>query len=135
MSFVNFQISSQLNDCQKSKIQRETTQLLSRFTKKNESATVVNISESLPDQWAVNGSPLSKEQPPSVFVDIKLAEGNHLPSEQSTIISKIVEMLSKILGSIRDTCYVVINEVTAMSWGYQGRTALDQAYANVKYWV
>ena len=38
------------------------------------------------------------------------------------MIAETVKMLREVVGAVQEACYVVIDDIAADSWGYNGRT-------------
>jgi len=94
---------------------------------KRPEVTVVHIQESEPHLWAVNASALGTDDPVGAYVDIKVTEGTNTPEEKAEMLSETVKMLQEIAGVIQEACYVVIDDIPANSWGYNGKTQAQRA--------
>ncbi len=122
MPYISIELNCQINNDQRIKLIKETTGLMHNTMKKKKDVTVVQIKESPSKQWSVNSIPLSSSDNPCVYVNIKITRGTNTSREKAVMIKKTIEMLKNILGSIQETCYVVIDEISADSWGYNGLT-------------
>jgi 4-oxalocrotonate tautomerase len=94
---------------------------------KRREVTVVHIQESEPHLWATNAIALTDETPVGVYVDIKVTEGTNTPEEKAEMLSQTVTMLQDVIGTIQEACYVVIDDIPADSWGYNGKTQAKRA--------
>jgi 4-oxalocrotonate tautomerase len=79
----------------------------------------------------VNGLPLTTEDPVAVFADIKVTEGTNTPEEKAEMISQTIKMLENVVGTIQEACYVVIDDIPANSWGYNGKTQYARASSTI----
>ncbi len=122
MPYISIELNCQINNDQRIKLIKETTGLMHNTMKKKKDVTVVQIKESPSKQWSVNSIPLSSSDNPCVYVNIKITRGTNTSREKAVMMKKTIEMLKNILGSIQETCYVVIDEIPADSWGYNGLT-------------
>ncbi len=43
-------------------------------------------------------------------------------NEKTEIIKQIIELLKETIGTLQEASYVIIDEITASSWGYNGLT-------------
>jgi 4-oxalocrotonate tautomerase len=43
------------------------------------------------------------------------------------MISQAVKMLHDVVGPLQEACYVVIDDIPADSWGYDGKTQAARA--------
>ena len=89
---------------------------------KRQEVTVVEIQESEAKQWSVNGNPLSSADATGAYVDIKVTEGTNTSEEKAKIIAATIDMLNDVIGVMQEACYVVVDSISANSWGYNGKT-------------
>ncbi|MEN8250447.1 MAG: tautomerase family protein, partial [Bacteroidota bacterium] len=68
-----------------------------------------------------------KDAPCGVYVDIKVTEGTNTEEQKSDMIEKTVSMLKEVVGVVQEACYVVIDDIPAHSWGYNGKTQASRA--------
>jgi 4-oxalocrotonate tautomerase len=94
---------------------------------KRREVTVVHIQESEPQQWSTNAIPVAAGKPISAYVDIKVTDGTNTSEEKAEMISQTVKMLGDVVGTIQEACYVVIDDISADSWGYNGKTQAARA--------
>ncbi len=127
MPYINIRLSKNLETEQRKKLYEETTMLMNTVMGKNPEVTVVNIQESDPQQWSVNANSLTVNDPTGAYVDIKVTDQTNTPEEKAEMIAKTVKMLQDIVGTIQEACYVVIDDISADSWGYNGETQAARA--------
>ncbi|WP_321369083.1 tautomerase family protein [uncultured Desulfuromusa sp.] len=132
MPYINIRVGSRLNSLQKSNIQNRTTDLMNRVMGKRREVTVVHIDESVPALWAVDGKGLKEEAPVAVYVDIKVTQGTNSAEEKAQMIARTVTMLKEEIGAIQEACYVLINDIPANSWGYDGISQAERADKRLK---
>lgn len=89
---------------------------------KGQEVTAVHIQEDNPQQWAINSVALNQENPVCAYVDIKVTAGTNTPEEKANMISETIKMLRDEIGTIQEACYVVVDDIPANSWGYNGKT-------------
>lgn len=127
MPYINIRLGGMLNNTQRNQLYKETTSLMNSVMRKRREVTVVHIQESGPEQWSENASALTAKEGIGAYVDIKVTEGTNTPEEKSMMISKTVKLLQDVVGAIQEACYVVIDDIPANSWGYNGITQADRA--------
>lgn len=127
MPYINIRLGCKVTNEQKQALYQQTTSLMHEVMGKKQEVTVVNILESEPQQWSVNSVQLTAEDSVSAFVDIKITAGTNTAEEKASMIQKTVEMLREEVGVIQEACYVVIDEIPADSWGYDGKTQAARA--------
>jgi 4-oxalocrotonate tautomerase len=62
-------------------------------------------------------------------MDIKVTAGTNTDEEKEKMIRQAIEMFKEVVGAIPEASYVVIHEVDATAWGYDGRTQRSRASA------
>lgn len=131
MPYINIRIATSLNQVQRDQLYDKTTSHMNTVMGKRREVTVVNIQESEPRYWATNAVTLTSEDPIGAFVDIKVTEGTNTREEKAEMISQIVKMLRDVVGVVQEACYVVIDEIPANSWGYNGKTQAERAVSKL----
>ena len=131
MPYIHIRIGTQISATQREMLFRQTTDLMNTVMCKRREVTVVEIQESQPSQWAVNGIALSEQDPVGVYVDIKITEGTNAPDEKARMLASTVAMLGDVLGTLQEACYVVIDAVPGDSWGHNGKTQAARAAASL----
>ena len=96
---------------------------------KNPSLTAIRIDEHPAENWAIVGEAVSAGVGPAVHMDIKVTAGTNTDAEKAEMISLAMEMLTEIVGLAHEASYVVIHDLDAGAWGYNGRTQKDRAEA------
>lgn len=127
MPYINIRISANLNTSQHNKLYAQTTSLMNTIMGKRPEVTVVHIQESEPHFWSVDSSTLDSNDPVGAYVNIKVTEGTNTPEEKAEMISETIKMLKQNVGVMQEACYVVIDDIPANSWGYDGKTQAERA--------
>jgi 4-oxalocrotonate tautomerase len=127
MPYINIRLSCDLDNEHRKQLYEQTTSLMNSVMGKRREVTVVHIQESEPQQWSVNATPLAAKVPIGVYVEIKVTKGTNSPEEKAGMISQTVTMLQDVVGAIQEACYVVIDDIPADSWGYNGKTQAARA--------
>ena len=127
MPYINIRLGTTLNRVKRENLHQKTTYLMSSIMGKRQEVTTVHIQEDSPQQWAINSVGLNTESPIGAYVAIKVTKGTNTPAEKANMISETIKMLKNEIGTIQEACYVVIDEVPANSWGYNGKTQAERA--------
>jgi len=122
MPYINIQIGKKLSKEQEKKLFQQTTEFMNSVMGKRKEVTVVRTQQSSSQHWSVNSKALTGTDPIAAYVDIKITKGTNTSAEKSEMITKVVQMLQSIVGATQEACYVVIDEIPASSWGYNGIT-------------
>ena len=127
MPYINIRLGTNLNNEQRIQLFEQTTSLMNTVMRKRREVTVVHIQESESQQWSTNSIPLTAKSPVGAYVDIKVTDGTNTVEEKAEMISQTVNMLKDVVGIIQEACYVVIDDLPADSWGYNGKTQAARA--------
>ena len=89
----------------------EITQLLASVLGKRADLTSVLVEQPATADWAIGGTA------------VKVAVHVEAPEQKARFIDKTMRLLTSVLGSeLNPATYIVVNEVPANAWGYDGRT-------------
>ena len=77
-------------------------------------------------RWAIGGQRIGAR---TFYLDIKVTEGTNTKREKAEYLTRVWSGLEEILGALDPASYIVIHEVRADAWGYQGHT---QEYRHVR---
>ncbi|MES9857850.1 MAG: tautomerase family protein [Sedimenticola sp.] len=127
MPYINIRLGATLDSAQRDQLYQKTTFFMNTIMGKRREVTVVHIQEDDPQQWATNAITLNIEDPTGAYVDIKVTEGTNTSEEKAEMLSQTVKMLQDVVGTIQEACYVVIDDIPANSWGYNGKTQAVRA--------
>ncbi len=75
-----------------------------------------------PDTWYVGGVRVSEQKAVTFYLDIKVTEGANTKAEKTSYIRSVFADFDAIFGPITPASYIVIHDVRADSWGFQGLT-------------
>lgn len=104
------------------KIASVLTDLTAEVLKKKRELTAVAVEYVAPEQWYIGGTSLADQSLRSFYLDIKVTEGTNTKDEKALYVSRVFAAVEAIVGSVAPASYIVIHEVRADSWGYQGQT-------------
>ncbi len=127
MPYINFRIGNTLENAQRNQLYEKTTSLMKGIMGKRREVTVVHIQESEPHLWATNAVALDTDSPVGAYVDIKVTEGTNTPEEKAEMLSETAKMLKEVVGVVQEACYVLIDDIPANSWGYNGKSQSHRA--------
>ena len=127
MPFVRMTVSGPtLTPKQVALLHTEITQLMASVLGKRADLTSVLVEQPVTASWAVGGTPAKV----AAHVEATITAGTNLPEEKARFIEKSMRLLRSVLGSeLNPATYVVVNEVSANSWGYDGRTQESRTLA------
>jgi 4-oxalocrotonate tautomerase len=101
------------------RLQTEMTELMSSVLGKKANLTSVLVEQPAIAGWAIGGSSARV----AVHVDATITAGTNSPEEKARFIEQAMKLLKHVFGGeLNPATYIVIAEVPAQSWGYDGRT-------------
>ncbi len=89
---------------------------------KNKNVISIDVTFTSPRRWYVGGSSMEELGEVTFYLDIKITEDTNTKEEKSRFIQEVFTGVDKLLGPITPASYIVIDDVKADSWGYQGKT-------------
>ena len=89
---------------------------------KKPEVTSIDVQFASSDQWYVGGRSMREQGCTTFYLDIKVTEGNNTKAEKAEYVDKVFADFESILGAITAASYIVIHDVRADSWGFQGKT-------------
>src|SRR5882757_9474940 len=120
MPFIRITVSGPaLATEQFSRLHMEMTDLMATILGKRADLTSVLVEQPAVARWAIGGAPAKV----AVHVEATITAGTNSPEEKARFIEKTMRLLRSVLGAeLHPATYVVVNEVPANAWGYDGRT-------------
>jgi len=125
MPFINIKIAGPtLAPDQVQRLQREATRLMAEVMRKKHELTAVLVEQVDGASWTVGAVPVQV----AAHLDVKVTAGTNTAVEKRRFVAEAVRLLRAVLGpALHPVCYVVVHEVAADAWGYDGRTQADRA--------
>ncbi|HEX6734953.1 MAG TPA: tautomerase family protein [Azonexus sp.] len=107
-------------------LQHETTRLMHEVLHKEAALTVVAVSQLPATAASAGGEPVE-----AVWLQAQITAGTNTLGEKAAFIAAAEAMLVATLGAPAAPTYVVLHEVPATDWGYDGlsQAARRQAHA------
>jgi 4-oxalocrotonate tautomerase len=101
------------------RLQTEMTELMASVLGKKANLTSVLVEQPAVAGWAIGGSAARV----AVHVDATITAGTNSPEDKARFIEQTMKLLKHVFGGeLSPATYIVITEVSAQSWGYDGRT-------------
>ncbi len=122
MPYLNVKLSTPESPERSAKVAATLTSLTADILKKKRELTAVEIEYVAPQRWFVGGISLNEQQLTSFYLDIKVTEGTNTKDEKSRYVEQVFASIEAIIGPLATASYVVIQELHADAWGYQGQT-------------
>lgn len=89
---------------------------------KKPEVTSIEVQFCDPAKWFVGGARVSDRQAVTFYLDIKITEGTNTKAQKAEYIRQVFADFEALFGPITPASYIVIHDLRADAWGYQGRT-------------
>lgn len=122
MPFIRISLAGKQPSIEQVKhLQAETTRLMAEILSKRAEVTVVAVELSSSSSWSVGGDSL-KEDSGLGQMEAFITAGTNTEHEKADFIAAAHQMLLGVLGPGCSPVYVLVIEVDAANWGYDGKT-------------
>jgi 4-oxalocrotonate tautomerase len=98
------------------------TDLAVHVLRKERAVTAATVQCVPPGHWTIAGKPISDAGQTSVFIEINITAGTNTPEEKAAFVGTAFQAAERILGRLAPASYVIVREIAADAWGYQGLT-------------
>ena len=122
MPYLNVRISMKESSDVAEKIVSTLMTNTSELLGKKREVTSIAIDFVSPELWFVEGSRMSDQNAVTFYLDIKVTDGTNTKVEKAKYVEKVFSDIQSIIGPITPASYIVIHDVRADSWGFQGKT-------------
>ncbi|MEO8305316.1 MAG: tautomerase family protein [Betaproteobacteria bacterium] len=122
MPFLNVKLTGLESLERSAKIAAVLTDLTVDVLKKKRELIAVAIEFVVPERWFIGATSLHEQAISSFYLDIKVTEGTNTKDEKSRYVAEVFAALEAIIGALAPASYIVVQEVHADAWGYQGQT-------------
>lgn len=102
-------------------LQAETTKLMAEILGKRPEVTVVAVESGSASHWSIGGEAF-KEAQGLGQMEAFITAGTNTEQEKADFIAGAYQMLATVVGTVCTPIYVLIIEVYAANWGYDGQT-------------
>jgi 4-oxalocrotonate tautomerase len=118
MPFINIKVAGpQLSDEQVRRLQTRTTELMVGVLNKKGPVVSVLVEQAVLKGWSVGGTPVKA----AAHVEAEVTAGTNTREEKARFIAEANRLLHEVVGNdLPLATYVVIDEIAADAWGYDG---------------
>jgi 4-oxalocrotonate tautomerase len=122
MPILSLKISGSPDAATRRELAETVTELTATILRKKRELTAVLVEAVDPDVWLIGGRTLAEHKLASFALTIKVTAGTNTKDEKAAYVSAVFERMSRLLGPLHEASYVVVEDVSADSWGYAGQT-------------
>lgn len=121
MPYLHLQFGQTISSAQKRSLARRSTDLIAAILHKRAEVTAVRIACADDDGWHIAGEAVAEGLTPA-HGTLYITTGTNTPAEKAEIIVALHRLLADTCGPLPEASYLVIHEMPAGNWGYDGRT-------------
>lgn len=127
MPFLDIRLSAPCLPEKVAQIAERMTGLTVDILHKRREVTAVTVQCVAPGHWTVGGESLNASGSGSFFLEVNVTEGTNTPEQKAAFVAAAFAAAEAILGRLDAASYVIVREIAADAWGYQGRTQASRA--------
>lgn len=116
MPYLNLKISKKLPIATQEFLAAELTRLMAEILHKEPTLTAITIEELEQSHWFING----KLQTIGAHLAINITQNTNTALQKSEMLAAAAQLLNETLGQLPSATYVIIHELPADTWGYDG---------------
>lgn len=106
------------------------TALLRDLLGKRPELTAVSIIDLPSSSWMIGTQPQSDSGRPAAHAEVTVTSGTNTAEQKARFIAGMAALLRETLPALHQATYVVVREIDARSWGYDGLTQDDRKQAS-----
>lgn len=120
MPYLNAKISGAESSETTAKVAEALTGLTAEILGKKPEVTSVAVEFVPGDQWVVGGAPIAAQGVRTFYLEIKITAGTNTKDQKAAYLKEVFSSMETILGELHPASYIVIQDVGADSWGFEG---------------
>lgn len=122
MSSLSLKLSAAPGTAVRASIAERLTSLTTEVPGKKPELTAITVESVNPAAWFIGGRAVDTVDRPTFVFEIRVTAGTNGKDEKADYVERAFAVIESMLGPLHPASYVVVHEVAADSWGYQGRT-------------
>lgn len=122
MPYLNLKLSTPPSTPTAQRIAATLADLTTGILGKKRAVTSVAIDFVPAEHWFVGGLDLAEQALATFYLEAKITAGTNTKDEKAAYIRQAFDTMAQHLGPLHPASYIVIHEVGADAWGYQGQT-------------
>lgn len=115
MPYIQIRLTAS-NTVSSARLGAEASRLMAELMGKRREVTVVEVVHPASD-WFLAGAAITG---PAAYVDIKITRGTNSEAQKALLLAAFQRLLETEPGRLDAPAYVVIHEIPASDWGYDG---------------
>ena len=117
MPYINVKLNRKENSETREEIVKIVLDKTSNILNKKADVTSILVEFCDKNNWSIGG-----KESTTFLLDIKITKGTNTKNEKQDYIKEIYQSFKNLLGNIDKASYIIIDEIDADSWGFEGIT-------------
>lgn len=122
MPIINVTVTGKADPALSQRIATTVSELTAKHLHKDPTITAVAVSYADPAHWFAGGRSLSDQGTNSFWLDIKVVDGTNTKQEMASYLEAVFAGFQQLLGNVHSESYILVHEVSAAAYGYEGKT-------------
>jgi 4-oxalocrotonate tautomerase len=122
MPYLNAKISGGESPEVTTQVAAILANLTTSILRKKRELTSITVEYVDGNKWFVAGTPISSQEVKTFYLEIHVTEGTNTKDEKANYIKEVFASMQSVLGKLHPASYIIIKDVGADSWGYEGAT-------------
>lgn len=127
MPFLDIRLSAPCLPEKVAQIAGRMTDLAVEILGKRREVTAAVVQCVAPGHWTVGGESLNATGSSSFFLEVNVTAGTNTAEQKAAFVAAAFAAAAALLGRLDAASYVIVREVAADAWGYQGKTQAARA--------
>lgn len=123
MPFIEVRIATdQVTDNVVKEVSTGITEIMSGILNKKRELVAVTVTSVDPRQWVIASQTLNNSRLTTAFVSARITAGTNTEQQKAEALRQIHRLLNNAIGPLNEASYIVLNELPADDWGYDGKS-------------
>lgn len=123
MPFSRLTVTCDLTDAQIGTLRSDLTTLIAEQLAKKHPLTSVLIDQVPAGSWSIGAVPRQV----AAHLEVIVTAGTNTIAQKQAFLDRTMQLLRRVMPDLDVATYIVVHEVPASDWGYDGRTQADRA--------
>ena len=122
MPYLNVKVSAKESEELEQTIISILMNNTSEILGKKKDLTSISIEYIKTNEWFIAGKKVAEHQKNTFYLNVKVTKGTNTKKQKALYIKETFSQMQQLLGDLLPASYIVIDEVEADSWGFEGKT-------------
>lgn len=127
MPFLDIRLSAPCLPGKVAEIAARMTDLVVDVLGKRRELTVTVVQCVAPGHWTAGGASVNDAGNGGFFLEVNVTEGTNTPAQKAAFVAAAYAAAEAVLGCLDAATYVIVREIPAQDWGWQGQTQAARA--------